>query len=111
MNIDLKRTPRFLFKSKRQLSHAGSVKRHYNTKLNFRSLRNITMLEYLLRRVCLSDCNNSDSTWRYIMKFNIKYLSQVRVEKSLRLNSDSNVGYSIKGIFAAITKNRRFFSK
>jgi hypothetical protein len=38
---------------------------------NFRRVRKITKFEYLLRYVCLSDCNNSESTRRSVIKCNI----------------------------------------
>ena len=42
-----------------------------NTKHTFRRVRKIKKLDYLLRYVCLSDCNNSQSTRRTVVKFNI----------------------------------------
>jgi hypothetical protein len=45
---------------------------------NFRRVRKITNLEYLLRYVCISNSNNSESHQRNVIKFNIwkflKYL-------------------------------------
>jgi len=42
-----------------------------NPTHDVRRVRKITKLEYLPRYVSLSDCNNSDSNRRNVIKFNI----------------------------------------
>jgi hypothetical protein len=47
------------------------MKRRRKPNNNIRQVRKITKLEYLLGHICLSDCNNSASASRTVMRFNI----------------------------------------